>query len=68
MPKATPAATVDAINAVIEEILRAPDNARTLANQGLHIVAEKPDVFAARIRRETALWAQVIRERNITAD
>ncbi len=68
VPRATPAATVAAINAVVEEILRAPDNARTLANQGLDIVAEKPDVFAARIRRETVLWAQVIRDANITTD
>jgi tripartite-type tricarboxylate transporter receptor subunit TctC len=68
VPRATPAATVGAINAVAAEILRAPDNARTLANQGLDIVTEPPEVFAARIRRETALWAQVIRERNITAD
>jgi tripartite-type tricarboxylate transporter receptor subunit TctC len=68
VPRATPAATVMAINETVEQILRAPDNARMLGSQGLDIVAEKPDVFAARIRRETALWAQVIRERNITVD
>jgi tripartite-type tricarboxylate transporter receptor subunit TctC len=68
VPKATPPATVHAINVAVEEILRAPDNARTLANQGLDIVCEPPDIFAARIRRETALWAQVIRDANITAD
>jgi len=68
VPKATPAATVNAIAEVTEAVLRAPDVARTLANQGLTIVAEPPDVFTARLRRETTLWAEVIRSRGITAD
>ncbi len=68
VPKAVPAATVAAIGATVEAILRAPDNAQTLANQGLDVLCEPPAVFAARLRRETALWAQVIRERGITAD
>ena len=68
VPKATPAATVNAIAEVTEAVLRAPDVARTLANQGLNIVAEPPDVFTARLRRETTLWAEVIRSRGITAD
>lgn len=68
VPKAVPGGTVAAIGAAVEAILRAPDNARALANQGLDIICEPPDVFAARIRRETALWAQVIRERGITAE
>lgn len=68
VPKAVPAATVAAIGATVEAILRAPENAQTLANQGLDLLCEPPEVFAARLRRETALWAQVIRERGITAD
>jgi tripartite-type tricarboxylate transporter receptor subunit TctC len=68
VPKAVPAATVAAIGATVEAILRAPDNAQTLANQGLEVLCEPPDVFAARLRRETALWAQVIRERGITVE
>lgn len=68
VPKATPAATVSAIAAATEAVLRAPDNARTLAAQGLDIVCEAPDIFAARLRRETALWAEVIRARGITAE
>ena len=68
VPKATPAPAVNAIAAVTEAVLRSPDNARTLAGQGLDIVCESPDVFAARLRRETALWAEVIRARGITAE
>jgi tripartite-type tricarboxylate transporter receptor subunit TctC len=67
VPKATPAATVRAIGEMTEAVLRTPDNARTLAAQGLDIICESPEVFAARLRRETALWAEVIRSRGITA-
>jgi hypothetical protein len=31
-------------------------------------VANRPDEFAAQIRRETALWARVIREANLKAE
>ena len=68
VPRATPVATVRAITEATEAVLRAPETARTLAAQGLDIVCEPPDVFAARLRRETALWAEVIRARNIAAD
>jgi len=68
VPRATPPATVRAIGEATEAVLRAPDNARTLAAQGLDILCEPPDVFAARLRRETALWAEVIRTRGITPD
>ena len=68
VPKATPAATIRAITEMTETVLRAPDNARGLAAQGLDVLCEPPDVFAARLRRETSLWADVIRARGITAE
>jgi tripartite-type tricarboxylate transporter receptor subunit TctC len=68
VPRATPAATVQAITQAVEAVLRAPEVGPTLANQGLAIVCEPPEPFAARLRRETALWAEVIRSRNITAE
>ena len=68
VPRATPAATIRAITEMTEAVLRAPDNARGLAAQGLDILCEPPDVFAARLRRETSLWADVIRARGITAE
>jgi hypothetical protein len=34
----------------------------------MEVVCEPPGPFAARIRRETALWAEVIRERNIRVE
>jgi tripartite-type tricarboxylate transporter receptor subunit TctC len=68
VPRATPAPTVAAISTTVEAVLRAPDVGQTLANQGLAIVCEPPEPFAARLRRETALWAEVIRSRNISVD
>jgi len=68
VPKATPAATIRAITEMTETVLRAPDNARGLAAQGLDVLCEPPDVFAARLRRETSWWADVIRARGITAE
>jgi tripartite-type tricarboxylate transporter receptor subunit TctC len=68
VPRATPPQTVRAIGEAAAAILRAPETAPVLANQGLDIATEAPDVFAARLRRETALWAEVIRARGITAD
>ncbi|WP_137181048.1 tripartite tricarboxylate transporter substrate binding protein [Roseomonas sp. AR75] len=67
VPRATPDATVRAITATTETVLRAPEVGNTLANQGLEIVCEPPEVFAARLKRETALWAEIIRARGITA-
>jgi tripartite-type tricarboxylate transporter receptor subunit TctC len=68
VPRATPPATIRAIGEMVEVVLRAPETAQSLAAQGLDIVNEPPDVFAARLRRETALWAEVIRARGITAE
>lgn len=68
VPRATPPATVQALAAAAEAILRAPETAASMVAQGLDVVCEPPDVFAARLRRESATWAQVIRDRNITID
>jgi tripartite-type tricarboxylate transporter receptor subunit TctC len=68
VPRATPAATVGAIAEVTLAVLRAPETQRALEAQGLDIIGEAPAPFAARIRRETALWAEVIRARGITME
>jgi tripartite-type tricarboxylate transporter receptor subunit TctC len=67
-PKATPPATVRALFEVVEAVLRAPETERLIANQGMVVVAEPPEIVAARIRRESAIWAEVIRTRRITPD
>jgi len=68
VPRATPAPVVQAIAELTETVLRAPETAPVLAAQGMDVVCEPPAVFAERLKRETAMWAQVIRERGITAD
>jgi tripartite-type tricarboxylate transporter receptor subunit TctC len=68
VPRATPDAVVAAIAEAAALVLRAPENADRMRVQELDVVCEPPAVFAARLKRETATWAQVIRDQNITAD
>jgi tripartite-type tricarboxylate transporter receptor subunit TctC len=68
VPRATPAPVVGAIADLAARVLRAPETRDRIKAQGLDIVCEPPDVFAQRIKRETAVWAQVIRDRHITLD
>jgi tripartite-type tricarboxylate transporter receptor subunit TctC len=66
-PRAIPNDVRDAIFAVTREILNAPALKEKLLEQGLNVMIEPPEEFAARIRRETVFWAGVIKSRNITA-
>ena len=67
-PRATPKPILDAIFAVTSEILQSRDLQEKLAAQGLTVKIERPDIFADRIRSETAIWRDLIRQRNITAN
>jgi tripartite-type tricarboxylate transporter receptor subunit TctC len=67
-PRATPRPVLDAIFALTRDILESPDLQKKLDAQGLAVKIETPDVFADRIRRETAVWRDLIRQRNITAN
>jgi tripartite-type tricarboxylate transporter receptor subunit TctC len=67
-PRATPKPVLDAIYTVTADILRSPTLQQRLAQQGLNVQIEAPDAFAVRIRRETATWRDLIRQRNITAN
>ena len=67
-PRATPRPVLDAIFAVTSDILKSPALQQKLEAQGLNVKIETPVVFADRIRRETAVWRELIRQRNITAN
>jgi len=67
-PRATPKPVLDAIFAVTAEILNSAALKEKLDAQGLTVKIEFADVFGARIRRETAVWADIITKRNITAN
>ncbi len=65
-PHGTPADVRDALFTVTRDILSAPAMQQKLSAQALSVTIETPDDFAARIRRETALWAGVIDKEHIT--
>ena len=67
-PRATPRPVLDAIFALTREILESPSVQQKLDAQGLSVKIEAPDAFADRIRRETAMWRDLIRTRNISAN
>jgi tripartite-type tricarboxylate transporter receptor subunit TctC len=67
-PRATPADVRDAIFQVTRDVMMSPALQEKLKAQGLNVMIETPNEFAARIRRETAMWAGVIRSHNITAE
>jgi len=59
---------LDAIFTVTRDILQSQDVEQKLQAEGLSVKIESFDKFADRIRRETAGWRDLIRQRNITAN
>jgi tripartite-type tricarboxylate transporter receptor subunit TctC len=68
VPRATPAATVTALNALIVKAVRAPDSTARFAEQGADIIASTPAQFASHISTELARWAKVVKESGIKAE
>ena len=68
VPVATPDALVGRMQASIAGAMAQGPVRDKLVAQGLTPVGSKPDDFGAQIKRETAVWAGVIREANIKAD
>ena len=60
-----PERTTNAIYTVTRDILSTSAHREKLEALGLTVSTEPPAVFAERIRRETALWADVISSRKI---
>lgn len=56
------------LNAALVKIVRSADFVRSLAAEGAEPVASSPEYFGEFIRKETARWAEVIRESNITVN
>jgi tripartite-type tricarboxylate transporter receptor subunit TctC len=67
-PRATPEPIQEAIRASAAAALRAPQNADTLRALGMTVSDEAGATFAARIRRETAQWAEIIRALDIRVE
>ncbi|KPU92128.1 LacI family transcriptional regulator [Variovorax paradoxus] len=67
-PRGTPAAVVDQLAKDAAEMLAQPEVRERLKAQGMTGAAMKPAEFAAHIRDETAVWARIVKARNIVAE
>jgi len=61
-PAKTPRAVVNALNRELVRIINLPDVKQNFTNQGYIVVADSPDEFAARVKRDTEKYRKVILE------
>jgi tripartite-type tricarboxylate transporter receptor subunit TctC len=64
----TPAAIVSRIHDAVARVMGMPEVQEAMARQGLEAELSTPKELAARIRKETAVWAGVIRETGIKVE
>lgn len=67
-PRGTPPAVVEQLAKDAAEMLAQPEVRERLKLQGMTDAAMKPAEFASYIRDETAVWARIIKARNIVAE
>ncbi|MDM0115172.1 tripartite tricarboxylate transporter substrate binding protein [Variovorax sp. J22R133] len=67
-PAGTPPAVVEQLARDAAAMLAQPDVAERLKAQGMTEATMKPAEFAAAMREETAVWARIIKARNIVAE
>jgi tripartite-type tricarboxylate transporter receptor subunit TctC len=65
VPRATPEPLVRAIHAACTAVARSEDTLQAFRRQALEPMDDSPEQFAARLREETARWAEVIRTARI---
>jgi tripartite-type tricarboxylate transporter receptor subunit TctC len=68
VPAATPANIVNRVRDETLKVLAMPDVQQSLSRQGLEVETSTLPELAARIRNETATWAQVIKEAGIKGE
>lgn len=68
VPAKTPAVIVRRLHQETGKVLKLPDVQQAMSRQGLEIETSTPQELAARIKAETKLWAEVIREAGIKAE
>jgi tripartite-type tricarboxylate transporter receptor subunit TctC len=67
-PAGTPPAVAEQLSRDAAEILAQPDVRDRLQAQGMTAATMKPAEFGAAMRDETAVWARIIKARNIVAE
>lgn len=67
-PAGTPPAVIERLNVTLAEVMAAPDFVEAMAKQGAEITLSPPNVFAAEIKRELALWRNVANQTGIRID
>lgn len=60
-PRGTPAPIIARLNEAIAAYARTPEAVEFTKASGAEIVASKPDQFAAIIKRDSAMWAEVVK-------
>ena len=68
VPLATPAVTVDRINAALRKALQDPAMEAKIEPHGTELIVSSPEEVSALVRRETEKWGRVIREAGIIID
>ena len=68
VPAGTPRPIIDRLNAELQKILATPEAQAQLLEQGAYAVQTTPEQASARVQREIAMWAKVIKDANIKAD
>lgn len=68
VPAGTPAPIIDKINNAFAQALKNPVIQTRMAEQGNEIVASSPAQFGVFLNQESAKWAKVIKENNITLE
>jgi tripartite-type tricarboxylate transporter receptor subunit TctC len=67
-PAKTSADLVRRINAAVQEALQTPEMQEVFAKTGLQAVRESPEVFAARVRDDTAHWGPIVKATGFTPE
>jgi tripartite-type tricarboxylate transporter receptor subunit TctC len=62
LPKGTPPAIVDRLNAEVNKVLQEDGIKKTLVAQGMAASGGTPAVFAARVKKEYNDWVKVVRD------
>ena len=65
VPAGTPKDVVDLLNREIAKAMALPDVKEKCAQLGFDVVANKPDEFAAYIKKEVDKWGKVVKDANI---